>query len=785
MSSSSRTVPLRASLALSCFGSALFPLAAAAQTAPQEEEPRTLGGMTVTDTALDETRMDRQQQSPRAVRPIRDTPQTITVLGSEVLQQQNLISLQEALSTIPGITFGAGEGGGGYGDSITLRGYAASNDITTDNVRDSAQYSRTDTFNIEQVEVTNGANSVISGAGSVGGTINLVTKRPLARDQAIFMGGIGTDEYYRATTDISQHLTENIAVRLNAMYHHNAIPGRQVEENDRWGVAPSITLGIGGPTSLTLQYYHQEDDNIPQFGVPHFATPGYVGALPGVDRTAYYGFRNLDTQQINIDQFTMILDHQFSDTVKLRNLFRYQDITQFSIADGPEGIFCLPSGFTAPGVACATPGFFTPSGGSRGNTRRTRNQLSYNQTDLTAIVNTGGIEHSLDVGFSISRENYRLASGNSQRFANGAAATITPYDLYNPNIGNFYTGPVNFIVGTRNYNRVENYAVYLFDAMKLSDKVEVNAGVRWERNIGRSLSDTFSTTAGATFGNQLTATTLRNANSLFSYRVGLVYKPIETVSVYAAYGNSKTPSQNTVNGACTNNLTAVPPVASCNVRPESAKNYEIGAKAELFDNLLLTLAVFRNERNSFRVASGDPLVPDQALDGQSRVNGLSLGASGTITPNWTVTANYTYLDSKLIRSVSAACLAAPGSGNCTNTVAQPNPGGGSRLTQTPRHSGSLFTNYRFPFGLTVGYGATYQGAFVINTPSAAIPQLFFSQDYLVHNATISYDFSRALSAQVNIKNIGDKLYYTRIRANSGWATPGDARSAVFTLTYKM
>ncbi|MFT3964748.1 MAG: TonB-dependent receptor [Sphingobium sp.] len=807
MVKSSRQAGLRASLALSCVGSALLPIAAAplhAQSSAQGES-RSLGSVTVTDSAINEAEPGRQQASPKAVRPIRDTPQTITVLGKEVLQQQNLISLTEALSTVPGITFGAGEGGSGYGDSINLRGYSANNDITVDGIRDSAQYSRTDNFNIEQIEITNGANSVTSGSGSVGGTINLVSKRPLDRDQAIFQAGLGTDNYYRVTADVNKKLTDNIAVRLNGMYHHNDIPGREVEQNDRWGVAPAITLGIGGPTQMTVQYLHQEDVNIPQFGVPYFVSASYVGALPGGDRSSYYGFRNLDTQRIKVDQINLIFDHAFSDTLSLRNYTRYQDVRQFTVADGPEGTFCLPNNLTPTGAACVSgsgasaitvpAGYFLASGGSRGNTRQTRNRIAFNQTDLKAVVNTGFIEHTLDLGFAYMRENYTAATGNSQRLPNGTSTTTNYlYPTYAPNAANTYNLPVNFLVSSRPRSRVENYAFYLFDAMKLGSHIELNAGVRWERNVGRSQTDSINVsapTAPATvnpnFGVVTPGAVLRNADNLFSYRIGLVYKPVETVSLYVAYGNSKTPSQSTVNGSCTSNLTATIPSSTCSSRPEGAKNYEIGGKAELFDGgLLLTAALFRNERDSYRVASGDPLVPDQQTDGRSRVHGLSLGASGHITPAWSITANYTYLESKLLQGVSDKCLANPGSGNCTNTVANPNPGAGYELQAVPKHSGSIYTAYTLPFGLTIGYSATYQGKFAFNAPTTQGATVYYSDDYLVHNANIIYDFSKALSAQVNVKNIGDKLYYTRIRSNgNGWATPGDARSAVVTLTYKM
>ena len=112
--------------------------------------------------------------SVKYTEPLLDTPQTITVVTREVMDQQALIGLRDVLSTLPGITFGAGEGGGGYGDKINLRGFDATADITVDGVRDSGLYTRSDNFNIEALELVNGANSAVSGAGSVGGNINLV-----------------------------------------------------------------------------------------------------------------------------------------------------------------------------------------------------------------------------------------------------------------------------------------------------------------------------------------------------------------------------------------------------------------------------------------------------------------------------------------------------------------------------------------------------------------------------------------------------------------------------------
>src|SRR5262249_54889046 len=151
-------------------------------------------------------------------------------------------------------------------------------------------YSRTDPFNLESVEVVNGANSVYSGAGSVGGTVNLVSKAAGLNEFHKASIAAGTDAYARVASDSNFVLGEGTALRLNTMAHRNAVPGRDIEENQRWGVAASLGFGLGSDTSWTLSYLHQKDDNAPQYGLPFFN--GDV--LPGIDRGNYYGYSNID-----------------------------------------------------------------------------------------------------------------------------------------------------------------------------------------------------------------------------------------------------------------------------------------------------------------------------------------------------------------------------------------------------------------------------------------------------------------------------------------------------------
>jgi catecholate siderophore receptor len=798
-------------IALSCAGliASAPGYAQSATPAATPNETKSLGGVTVTDTVIDESVKVEKAESPKYVRTLLDTPQTITVIANQTIRQQNLLTLRDVLSTVPGITFGAGEGGGGYGDSINLRGQSANNDIQIDGVRDSAQYSRTDPYNIEQIEVVNGANGVYGGSGSIGGTINLVTKRPKAEDLTVLQAGIGTDNYYRATVDSNVRVSDFIAVRLNAMGHKNDIPGRDFDRNKRWGVSPAVTFGIDSPTSLTILYTHQHDDNIPQYGVPYYKNAIYDGPLPGVPDSGYYGYKNVDFQKQDIDQATGIFAHQFNDNLSFRNLLRYQRVKQDLVVDPPQGSFCLANNLSPTGTACAAgvaAGTFLPSG-PRGGYRFSVNNTMYDQADWTARF-AGG--HTLVVGASYLKEDYDLTSGNVLRNPGGATPNpaLNAINLANPNA--IYTGPINYTKTGFQTGELTNLAAYAFGAIKVIEQLEINGGVRYEKNKAGFRTDTITPPLVAIptgqVGRYVTGGDQHDHSSLFSYRVGLVYKPATNASLYVAYGNSKTPTATSVRAGCGLATTANFGVDPCNgAKPEQTVNYEIGGKIDLFDaKLQLTASLFRNERTNYRVTSNDPFIGTLPVnDGKNRVDGLTLGASGKITSAWSIFANYTYLDSKVLQSVSDSCLANPRlvttvaagvttiTNPCGNSTAVRDPQKGQELTNTPKHSGSLFTTYTFGFGLQVGYGLTYQGSFLLTnrallTPlvagASAIAPTYRSDDYLTHRAFVSYPVTDKLTAQVNVQNFTNEKYYTSIR-NNGWATPGEDRSAVLSLYY--
>lgn len=768
--------PLRLSFAIaSALAAATLPALAA--PAPRADAALDAGATRLDGIEVTGERVDKAS-SPKYTEPLLDTPQAITVVDKATMDQQALFGLRDVLSTLPGITFGAGEGGGGYGDSINLRGFSASADITVDGVRDSAQYTRSDNFNLESLELVNGANSAHSGAGSVGGSINLVSKSARLEDFNVATLGAGTDGFARATVDNSQVLGTGNALRLNAMVHRNDVPDREHEDFRRWGFAPSVGFALDSDTRLTLSAMHQRDDNAPQYGLPYFSA--YGGTLPGIDEQAYYGYHNLDRQEIEASTVTAVFEHDFSADVTLRSLARLQRVDQTTVVSAVQGSWCLADGTNpATGGACTgglAPGSYQPSG-PRGYQRDTRNVLAASQTDLSARFDTGAVGHALVAGVAFTRETFDLDTGSLLRNPDGTLVALPVMDLSDPD--STWIGPVNYTLTGRSEGELSNAAVYLFDTMRFGERWLLNLGARYEHNEGSNAA--WTVVQAPALGQPAipgigTVTgkgpTLENVDDLFSWRAGLVFKPTDAGSVYLSHSNARTPSKASVNGSCT--------ALTCNVDPESASNLELGTKWELHGGrLALSAALFRNERENYKVADFDPLsgvAIEQALDGRARVDGLSLGIAGQLTRTWSVFANATWLDSEVLQSVSDFCLANPGQSGCTNSPANPDPERGLPIVQTPERSASLWTTWAFAPDWMLGYGLSYQDRFRLAGRN-------YTQAYTVHRAMLGYTVSDALSLQLNINNLLDEDYFVRVR-NNGWATPGEARSAMLTATFR-
>ncbi|MFP2770925.1 TonB-dependent receptor [Oceanisphaera sp. KMM 10153] len=673
-----------------------------------------------------------ESASSKYVKPLLDTPQTVTVVPEEVIKEQQALSLRQVLSNVSGITFDAGEGGGGSGDKINIRGFSANSNMQIDGLRDSSQNNRTDTFNIEQVEVLKGPNSVFGGAGTTGGAINQVSKAPKQRDFAEVGASLGTDNYHRLTLDANKTLDGvgvDSAARINLMAHENDVPGRNDIDRQRFGIAPSVTIGLSEQTRATLSYFHQQDDNLPDYGLP--ARDGKI--LPGVDRENYYGWRNLDEEKIQSDAITLKLEHDLSDTSRIENQTRYSRVDRdTTISASHVNTDGLPAGR------------YTPAG-PQGYRRDARTELWVNQTGLSTAFDTAGLEHDMLIGAEISRETYDLTSGSYNLSGNYPA---NGFDLYHP--PGIWTGPTNYRDSGGTAAELDTRALYVFDTVTLHPQWDLSLGLRHDWVSGETTDKNSGLTTSS-------------SDQMFSGRAGLVFKPADNGRLYLAYGTSFNPSAEA--------LATSGRVSGENLQPEKNNTWELGTKWELLDGRLgLDGALFRVDKTNARETN--ELTNELELAGEQRVQGVELGLTGELTEEWKVFANYTLLDSETLKSAAA-----------------PQTGGrsaeGQPLGNTPRNSANLWTTYELASGLEIGYGARYVGSrYVASDVDAKI------DSYWLHNAMASYRVNEALSLQLNVNNLFDEEYVERVRGRPGTDTRssavelGDGRSAVLSANYR-
>ncbi|AZC37493.1 TonB-dependent receptor [Pseudomonas chlororaphis] len=677
-----------------------------------------------------------RSSSAKYVAPLLDTPQTITVVPPKLIQEQQALSLRQVLSNVSGITFNAGEGGGGSGDSINIRGFSANSNMQIDGLRDSAQTNRSDTFNIEQVEVIKGPNSVFGGAGTTGGSINLVSKQPKNQAFTRLGGSLGTDNYYRLTLDSNQPLEgvgQDSAVRINLMGHQNDVPDREQIDRERWGIAPSLRLGFSDATRLTLSAFHQTDDNLPDYGVP--ALDGKK--LAGVKRDAYFGWKNLDKEQIEQNAFTADFEHDFSDHLRLQNLTRYSRTARDTIVSA--------SHVNTSGVPA---GRYRPAG-PQAYGRDATTEMWINQSNLIGDFEFAGMRHDLVAGVELSRETLDLKT-----YSHGLGTALYPRDGYA--LGTppgRWNGPVNKATSGYTETTLKGQAYYLFDTIALSERWDLNLGLRYDKIKGDV--DKYS-------GSHVKSESLASDTNKASARTGLVFKPTENGRIYAAWGNSFNPSAenlaSTGGGLSKGNQ---------DLAPEKNETWELGTKWGLLDKRLeLDGALFRVEKSNARETMADG---STQLAGKQRVQGVEIGVTGHVTEQWDVFANYTFLDSETLKAANTA-----------SGIARK----GQALGNTPPRSLNLWTTYELPAGWTLGYGTRYVSE--RNVTSSTRAKL---DAYWVHNAMLGYKVNHNLDLQLNVNNLFDKDYVERVRQQNGSTARssaieyGDARAAIMSATY--
>jgi len=663
---------------------------------------------------------------------LRDTPQSITSLSATVLEDRNLVSLNDALRTVPSITLGAGEFSW-QGNNPSIRGFGARDDMYLDGLRDFGSYPR-DPFNLERVEVLLGPSSVLFGRGSTGGAINQVSKRPILDPLTTFSANVGSDQTLRSTMDLSRPLVAlgtGAAFRLNVLAHSGEVADRDGAQTERFGFAPSLAFGLGSATQLTLSYMKQTADDRPDYGLP------WLNGRPAdVPRHNYYGFED-DYLETDADILTAELAHVFTPAVSGTLQVRYADYSRESRITEPLITDPDASNLPLTDISVFRYVFLGESDESFGTVQGT----------LHADMIVGNTEHSLVTGFELSRES----SEPTYAFGIGVPET----SLLSPDWRQPFSADAieTRVTADTSGNTI---GVYVLDTLKLSDTWQVVLGARWDRfetdyDAMRFAGTPTPFNAGDVSGPE----SFDQVDDVLSYRAAVVFKPSIDQTWYLAGSTSFNPSAQSLSLLSTGRGLGV---SNALLDPEENRSLEAGYKADLAGGeLAFGAALFEVTKTNARIP--DPTNPGfNTLGGEQRVRGFSVDIDGTISDKLYILGGYTYLHSEVVRG-------APGAAT------------GAALANAPEHSLSAWGNYQLTDRLDIGAGARYVSeALAQNTGAGkSVPA------YWVLDAMARYQVSDALTLKLNLANLTDEYYFEQLHP---WhVIPGSGFTATFAVNY--
>ena len=675
---------------------------------------------------------------------VQDTPQTINVVPREILEQQNVTTLEQALRNVPGVTISSGEGNGGLnGDQFRIRGFQAKNDLFVDGLRDFGVYQR-DSFNLESVQVLKGPSSEAFGVGTVGGAVNQVSKRSFLGNVINIDGSFGTGPLGRTTVDVNRQINETTAIRLNGMFHQQDVADRDNVKSDRWGIAASLGFGLGTDTQWHLNYFHQYTDRTPDYGVPTILAPGARYALPatelGLSRNTSF-VRSTDRDKVNTDLLTSLMKWQVNDwltiTSDTRLAFYDRNFSSTAALCQQSATTNCINGFLAGGNPTVT---YSAGGGS---SFLSSSWGIENVTAGTAKFTTGPFRHEavFGVNYFYQEEDRRSLTAIGGRPAQNIRTPIFA------NTSTFTVSPTG-----RRLADSSDFGVFAQDRVWIVDQLSILGGIRYDDFSSTSRS---SLTAGAAAG-QL-GPTLRNNDGFVSPKVSLILEPTKDQTVYMTYAQSTSP-----NGQYVTSSTGIE-VPSAILPPERSELYEVGAKVNVLDGKLgLTGSIFRvNKSGSFDVDPVTGAVVAGALDAGEgrRVHGFEIGASGNITEEWNVQLGYARLDGRVTDSTTRANI-------------------GNKAPYVSDDNFSVFTTYNLaphlavPGKLLVGGGVFYNSSYFPASDNVTLIPASFSFDALV-----SYEYQNFRVA-LNGYNLTDEVNYSA--AFSTRAVPSSGRTVLLT-----
>jgi catecholate siderophore receptor len=665
-------------------------------------------GVTASPTTRPGYAATRTGTATRTDTPLRDVPQSVTVTTQETIRDLDMRSLQDVLRYTPGAGYAQGEGNR---DTPVLRGQATTASLFVDGLRDDVQYIR-DLYNIERVEVLLGPNAMIFGRGGGGGVINRVTRQADWQDRREVRLQAGSFNQYRGSFDLGGAVTDSAAFRLLGVYEQ-ADSYRDGVSLERHGINPVLAFRIGDGTVIRAGYEHFRDERVADRGVPSFnGRPVETGV------STFFGDPTRSPVRAEVNAFNLSAEHRFADGVTLRNAFRFADYDK-----SYQNVF--PGAVAANGRTVNIAAY----------SHATQRQNLFNQTDLVLDLTTGPFRHTLLAGVELGRQwtdNQRLTGYFTSV---GPNATSFAAPIASPRIN----VPVSFRPSASDANNsgtATTAAVYLQDQVQLLPGLQLIAGLRF---------DNFDVEVR----NNRTGERLEQTDTTVSPRLGLVWRPVEPLSLYASYSNSYLPRAGEQLGSLT--------VTNRSLEPEGFTNTEVGAKWDVTPDLSVTAALFQLDRTNVAVADPNDATRSVLVDG-TRTRGVELSARGRVTERWSALAGWAVQESEFTSAQSP-------------TVPQ-----GNTVPFVPRNTLSLWNRYEVSERVGAGLGVVHQSGYYAAADNRVRIPAFTRFD-----AALYVKVSEQVELQANFENIFRTKYYP-VADNNNNIVPGAPFAARFALT---
>jgi iron complex outermembrane recepter protein len=627
----------------------------------------------------------------RADIPLRDTPQSIQVITQQTIQDQNAITAETAVRNVSGVT--VPNTSGGRAEDFTIRGFTSSGNTYRDGIRNDFNSNRAsaELSNVERIEVLKGPASILYGRLDPSGVVNYVTKKPRADNYYSVQFTTGKFGLYRPQIDFGGALTNSktLLYRFNGAYERNKT-FRDFNERERFFVAPALTWILGEKTTLNLEAEALKGTGLIDRGLIAVGT----GIAPISLRT-YLGDPAIP-YKYQQTRGSLSLSHFFTPDINLRSAFR----VNFNKANYDS---------RQPRLLSADNRTLSLSYNDADQSLQT----AYWQTDVNFKFNTAGVKHNVVAGSDLSYESF------ASQTLTGANRNI---DIFNPNY-NFAPSPLVLSGLSKNIGR--SFGFYAQDLIALRSNLKLLVGARY---------DYYYQNNDNRFTHRVTPTRSR----AFTPRFGLVYQPVEPVSLYASYSRSFQPITST-------NFFGEP------FEPETGEQYETGVKIDLFKRRLnATAAIFQIAKSN--VVAPDPNDPRNSIQiGEQRSRGFELDVNVQPVRNWNTILTYAFTDAVITNDTTVV--------NGRLLI-------GNQLQGTPSQTASLWTSYEFDRGVLRGFGGG-AGAFAVGRRFGDNAHTFTLPGYTRIDSAVFYKIYREEKLRYriafNLNNVLDTKYFSGVR----------------------